>query len=287
MAAKYRKIDPRVWYDEKFRTLESNDKLLAMYLLTCSQGNRIGIFHLSLALTAEQTGYPYDTLTMGISRVTNTLSWLFDMANSVLFFPTWWKYNGACGPKTMLGNMQDLHDVPQSQLIQQFAKERRYLSSAEFKVVSDVCDTYAIRMPYPSVVGAQEQEQEQEQDIKKNPLPPLESKKQKTKPEDLPLPSEIDTPEMKSAWNDWIQFRREKKKPLTPMTIKQNFSEFTTWGVDRSVAAIRYTIGRSWIGLKEPESNGQPNSRIPTQEDLDNWNPFDGGPGVTGYGKKL
>ena len=50
--AKFRKVDPRIWNDEKFQSLPPLDKLLAVYALT-GQCNRIGIFKFSIALAAE------------------------------------------------------------------------------------------------------------------------------------------------------------------------------------------------------------------------------------------
>lgn len=172
MAAKFRKVDPRFWHDEKVKLLGMDDKLLALYMLTAPQVNRIGIFCFSPAVASAQIRYPSDThamgIGMGIQRVCDTLNWCFDSASEVLFFPTWWKYNGKCGPKTMLGNMDDLHDVPQTELIQRFASERRYLTDAEFSVLARVCHTHAIPMPYPSAFGAQEKEQEKEQEQEKD-----------------------------------------------------------------------------------------------------------------------
>lgn len=34
MASRYRKIDPRIWNDEKFRTLSDDGKLVFLFLLT-------------------------------------------------------------------------------------------------------------------------------------------------------------------------------------------------------------------------------------------------------------
>lgn len=48
MAQKYRKIDPRIWRDEKFRRLTAVQKLVAVYCLT-AQANRCGIFAFSTA----------------------------------------------------------------------------------------------------------------------------------------------------------------------------------------------------------------------------------------------
>ena len=50
--ARYRKIDPRTWKDEKFRVLLSEEKLIAFYVIT-AQSNRIGLFNFSPAMAAE------------------------------------------------------------------------------------------------------------------------------------------------------------------------------------------------------------------------------------------
>lgn len=164
MAAKFRKVDPRIWTDERFRKLNPEERLLAVYCLTCPQANRIGFYHLSLGQASEATGYPTDTLKGGIKKICDTLRWRFDEASGVLFFPTWWKYNGACGPRTIAGYLEDLHDVPETVLFKEFASATRYLSEAETRVLKSKCDTHAIPIGGVCSIGAQEQEQEQEQE---------------------------------------------------------------------------------------------------------------------------
>ncbi len=76
------------------------------------------------------------------------------------------------------------------------------------------------------------------------------------------LPSErrsLDTPSIpfpsvafSEAWRDWLQHRIEIKKKLTPTSIKQQFRNFAEWGEERSIAAIRHTIGNGWQGIFEP-----------------------------------
>src|SRR5690348_8887564 len=56
MAAKYRKIDPRMWDDEKFRLLSAGEKLIAIYAIT-AQSNRCGIFIYSHGLAREHLGF--------------------------------------------------------------------------------------------------------------------------------------------------------------------------------------------------------------------------------------
>lgn len=56
------------------------------------------------------------------------------------------------------------------------------------------------------------------------------------------------------AWNDWIQHRAEIKKKLTPTSIKQQLRNFAEWGEERSITAIRHTIGNGWQGIREPDA---------------------------------
>ncbi len=58
-------------------------------------------------------------------------------------------------------------------------------------------------------------------------------------------------------WNDWIQLRKEIKKPLTPTTIKRQFSQlikFKEKGYD-VLGIIDTSIQRRWQGFFEPKEN--------------------------------
>ena len=141
--ARFRKIDPRIWADEKFRHLIPQDKLIALHCLTSSQANRIGIFYLSPALAAEQLGMKAEGYAKGIQRVCDTLGWGIDEAVNVLYMPTWWRYNGGIGHLTLRGYLEDLHEVPQTPLLQEFMANRTHLSDRE----SAELDTFAMGMP--------------------------------------------------------------------------------------------------------------------------------------------
>jgi len=169
--ARFRKIDPRIWSDEKFRHLIPQDKLVALHCLTSTQANRIGIFYLSPALAAEQLGMQPEGYLKGLQRVCDTLKWAFDEAVNVLYMPTWWRYNGGIGHLTMRGYLDDLHELPQTTLLQEFMKNATYLSDAE----SAELDTMAKGM---QGVSPQETETETETETE------LEQEKEKeTEPE--------------------------------------------------------------------------------------------------------
>src|SRR4051812_16425907 len=92
MAARYRKIDPRMWNDEKFSKLPAGQKLIAVYLIS-AQSNRIGMFRFSFGMAAEHLNLEPETFRKGFGNVCDTLKWPFDEGSKVLLIPTWWKYN--------------------------------------------------------------------------------------------------------------------------------------------------------------------------------------------------
>lgn len=163
--AKYRKIDTRIWNDEKFQQLEPMDKYLAIYCLT-AQCNRIGIFKFSIALAAEDMGMVPETLREGLARVCETLNWSFDEARRVLYFPRWWKYNAPESRNVMIGCLKDLHDVPETHLIRDFLLNREFLGETLAETLPEPSPNLpeGFRKPYPKPSPIQEQEQEQEQE---------------------------------------------------------------------------------------------------------------------------
>lgn len=165
MAAKYRKVDPRIWNDEKFQRLTITEKAVAFYALTNQHVNRIGIFPFSPAAAAESIGLKSAEFERVWVRVCDTLRWRFDRVSKTLYLPTWWKYNAPESHLTMKGCLKDLHDVPQSVLVQEFASNTTYLSDTLAGELTRVCQGYAKGMPYQEQEQKQEQEQEQEQDL--------------------------------------------------------------------------------------------------------------------------
>lgn len=125
--ARYRKIDPRLWRDEKFRRLSRDEKLIAIYIIT-AQSNRIGIFSFSPALACEELDMVPATFRERFQTVTSTLGWCFDEAARVLFLPTWWRYNPPENANNVIGSLKDLDDVPDSPLISVFCTTVEHLS---------------------------------------------------------------------------------------------------------------------------------------------------------------
>lgn len=66
----------------------------------------------------------------------------------------------------------------------------------------------------------------------------------------LPFPS----PEFSSAWQDWMNHRKEIRKPLKPTQIQKQLDGLKAIGERRAIAMINHTITKGWQGLREPDT---------------------------------
>ena len=124
---RYRKIDPRIWKDEKFTPLPARDKLIVFYCIT-AQSNRIGLFSFSPGQGSEDLKLSIKTFGEGFGKVCEKFKFSFDKLNRVLYIPTWWKYNHPENPNVLKACMYDLHDLPRTPLVELFSINKQYLS---------------------------------------------------------------------------------------------------------------------------------------------------------------
>ena len=97
-----------------------------------------------------------------------------------------------------------------------------------------------------------------------SPMTPKSSLEPSTikKPSLSPLPSELDHEDFKSAWNDYIAYRKEARmKPLIARTVSARFKTFTEWGRPTAITAIRNAICNGWIGIPFPNGSHQPEKK--------------------------
>ena len=122
----YRKIDPRIWRDEKFRDFSRDEKLIVFYCLT-AQTNRVGIFNFSPAMAAEELDMPLKAFMEAFRKVLKSLRWGYDERLRVLYIPTWWKYNKPENPNVVKGSLKDLKELPKTELLHDFKVNLQYL----------------------------------------------------------------------------------------------------------------------------------------------------------------
>ena len=125
--SRYRKIDPRTWKDEKFRQLDQFGKLIALYCIT-AQSNRCGIFNFSRGQAAEDLDLELRRFRSVFATVCKELRWEWDEAGRVLYIPTWWKYNPPENANVLKSCLSDLHELPETPLLDRFRSNLGFLS---------------------------------------------------------------------------------------------------------------------------------------------------------------
>jgi len=125
---KYRKVDPRFWWDEKVVGLSTAEKCIALYVLTAPTSNRIGMYRISVSGAADDLGMSAETFRERFANVCQTLGWGFDKVVSVVLMPKWWEYNPPENPNVLRGNLADLEDLPETSLFAEFLRHLRPLT---------------------------------------------------------------------------------------------------------------------------------------------------------------
>lgn len=67
---------------------------------------------------------------------------------------------------------------------------------------------------------------------------------------------ELNSTKFEETWREWIEYRRQRRNPLTECTIRRQIHKLEELGHDRAVAAIGRSIENGWIGIfPAPSSN--------------------------------
>ncbi len=74
--------------------------------------------------------------------------------------------------------------------------------------------------------------------------------------EEIPIPPELDTPKFREVWDQWKDFRKQKKK-LTPRAIKMQFKFLCTLGVESAISSIETSMMNDYQGLFPPHGRGR------------------------------
>lgn len=67
------------------------------------------------------------------------------------------------------------------------------------------------------------------------------------------LPEKLNCDQFRTAWAEWVAFRRESRKRLTPSTINKQLTMLAGWGPAKAVRAIERSIRNGWQGLFDPD----------------------------------
>ena len=91
-------------------------------------------------------------------------------------------------------------------------------------------------------------------------------KKAATDPAEVPIPSNLQTPRFLAAWAEWLAYRKESRKRVTPRGLTMQLRKLSAAGEAAAVAAIEDSISNEYSGLfpKPVPTKGTTNGPKPT-----------------------
>jgi hypothetical protein len=159
--ARYRKVYPRIWRNNDFLAMSSDDKTLTFYCLTGPHMNRIGLCVLSIGNAAEETGLPISKVKTRLAHICNVFGWRYDAASRVLWVPSWWEWNKPENANVLKGALRDVTEVPHSAWHEEWARETTKVCERLGVTLGERYEEVSRKSPKRLAI----QEQEQEQDL--------------------------------------------------------------------------------------------------------------------------
>ena len=147
--ARYRKIDPRIWNDEKFRGMSDNGKLVFLFLLTHPHMTALGAMRATIAGLAEELGWTAEAFREAFGEALQKGMAEHDQKACLIAIPNFIRYNSPESPNVVKAWVGALDLLPECEL-----KNRTIARAKAF--AKALPEAFAKGMPY------QEQEQEQE-----------------------------------------------------------------------------------------------------------------------------
>jgi hypothetical protein len=80
------------------------------------------------------------------------------------------------------------------------------------------------------------------------------------------LPKALDSSDFRDAWNKYLQYRKERKKPLYPTSFLAKWKQMEAWGKESAITAINNSIANGWQGIF-PTDQGTSSKPTKTEEE--------------------
>ncbi len=113
---RYRKIDPRIWNDEKFRALSDRAKLLFLFILTHPHMTSLGAMRASIPGLAAEIGWAEKAFREAFTEALSKALLEHDDKASFVGAPNFIKYNRPESPNVVISWGQALDLIPECPL---------------------------------------------------------------------------------------------------------------------------------------------------------------------------
>lgn len=163
--SRYRKVDPRIWNDKKFRTLNNHGKLLFFMLLTHPGMTALGAMRATPAGLAEELGWDLEAFRKAFADVLAKGMAEHDQEACLIALPNFIRYNTPESPNVIKAWVGALDLLPECDLKTAVVERAKAITG---EMTEGFAKAFAEAFGQP--IGNQEQKQKQKQ--KKPPQSP-------------------------------------------------------------------------------------------------------------------
>lgn len=171
--ARYRKIDPRIWNDEKFASLSHEGQRAFLFILTHPSMTSLGAFRATKEGIEAELGIDTKGLAKPFQELLSKGLIKYDESCFLVFAPNFLKYNQPENPNVVKGWAGCLDLLPECPLLAEVLQRAKLCASANSKTskafseaLGRVTETLSERYAKQLSKGLAIQEQEQEQEYK-------------------------------------------------------------------------------------------------------------------------
>jgi hypothetical protein len=165
--ARYRKIDPKIWNDRKFRELSDSSKLAFFLLLTHPSMTAVGAMRATIAGLAAEMKWTEEAFREAFAEISGKGMAEHDPKASFMALPNFLSYNAPESPNVVKGWTSAIDLIPECSLRDvHFQRVKAFIKGLPESFQEVLPEAFRKSMPN------QEQEQEQEQEQDKSLLPP-------------------------------------------------------------------------------------------------------------------
>lgn len=245
--ARYRKVDPRIWNDAKFRALSNGGKLAFFFLLTHPHMTAIGAMRASVPGLAAEIGWSCEDFRKAFREATIKGMAEHDEKASLVWLPNFVRYNPPESPNVVKAWAGALEMLPECSLLNRVvAGSVAFAKGLNKGFIEALPEAFSKGMPY------QEQEQEQEQEQDKNRSAPPASpasppKKNPTQKSDDPKETDLQAA-CRETWKAYGHafFDRYGTEPVRNKTINSQVKQFVERiGFKDSPAVLAFYVGHN------------------------------------------
>lgn len=225
--ARYRKVDPRIWNDAKFRRLNDQGKLAFFFLLTHPHMTAIGAMRASLPGLASEIGWTEEAFREAFAEASQKGMAQIDEKASLVWLPNFLKYNPPESPNVVKAWSTSLDLLPECSLLS-------VVVSSAVAFAEGMTKGFAEALPesFSKAIAIQEHEQEPEQEQDKNRSAPPASPA--APPKSLPEKKsggEAETDLQEACRETWAAYsaaflRRYGTEPVRNATVSTQVKQF-------------------------------------------------------------